>query len=299
MKRVFIFFTIAAFCISACSCSEEAKNTPLPAPEKPQEQNPGGNSEELFPKDDGVLRLATYNIGALQKSSKTGTALIASMMTELKADVISFNEVDKNVPRSGNVDQLDRIVSGMEEYEYVFAKAINIGNGEYGNGIAYNPAAVGEKVRSFTIPFPNAGEPRVCLVVEFGKIVFASTHLDVSNPSERVAEVTEITRRMQKEFGGKGKPVFLAGDMNEYPTDNAMMKLREDWNMVSVNSNTFPSNDPDRCIDMIFLMDGSGECTKTGSQVCYRFNTGNVAEASDHLPVYADIILSEDNILTK
>ena len=131
MKSVFIFFTIAAFCISACSCSEEAKNTPLPAPEKPQEQNPGGNSEELFPKDDGVLRLATYNIGALQKSSKTGTALIASMMTELKADVISFNEVDKNVPRSGNVDQLDRIVSGMEEYEYVFAKAINIGNGEY------------------------------------------------------------------------------------------------------------------------------------------------------------------------
>ena len=292
MKRFSGLFVFLALSVSLFACSgQEQPGKELPEPVRPSV--PDTDDDDLYVKDEGVLRLATYNVGSFSKSDRTSCGMVSSMMVELKADVISFNELDRNTDRSGRVDQLAEVVAGMDGWKYVFAKAIDLGGGEYGNGIAYNPDTAGEPVSQFTIPFPDAAEPRVCLVLEFEDFVFASTHLDVASQTERVAEVTEITRRMQDKFAGKGKPVFLAGDMNEQPADPAMRKLRENWSMSSANAPTYPSDAPKTCIDMIFLMDNSGECTVIGAGMGNRFISGNVSVASDHLPVYVDISLSE------
>ena len=266
MKRFLGLFAVIALSFTACS-ADKGSGYDLPAPSVPSDETQDGN--DLFVKEEGVIRLVTYNVYAFRNSTMCG--VVADMMTEMKADVISFNEVDNKTKRSGYVDQLATFVSNMPDgWKSVFARAIDREGGEYGNGIAYNPEAVGE----------------------FEKLVFASTHLDVSSSDERLKEATEITESLKKNFAGKDKPVFLAGDMNEYPHDAAVMKLRDDWEMISVNSPTYPSDAPAKCIDMIFHMDSSAECEVTGSRVGQRFNSGD-AEASDHLPIYADIILSK------
>lgn len=291
MNRIFGLFACFALSVMALSCSgKEGSGEDLPAPEPPSGQDPDG--EGLYAKDEGILRLATYNVGSFTKSGQADCSMASDMVTEMRADIISFNELDRNTVRSGRTDQLAEIAGGMEGWKYVFAKAIDFQGGEYGNGIAYNPETVGEVISQFTVPFPDAAEPRVCLVLEFGGFVFASVHLDVASQSERMAEVAEITGRMQDAFAGKGKPVFLAGDMNELPSGPAMMELRKNWSLVSANSPTFPSDAPKTCIDMIFLMDGSGECHVSGTQVCTGFNSVNTAVVSDHLPVYVDINLT-------
>lgn len=288
MKRFLGLFAVIALSFTACS-ADKGSGYDLPAPSVPSDENQDGN--DLFVKEEGVIRLVTYNVYAFRNSTMCG--VVADMMTEMKADVISFNEVDNKTRRSGYVDQLATFVSNMPDgWKSVFARAIDREGGEYGNGIAYNPEAVGEIVSQYTLSFPNSYEDRVCLVIEFEKLVFASTHLDVSSSDERLKEATEITESLKKNFAGKDKPVFLAGDMNEYPHDAAVMKLRDDWEMISVNSPTYPSDAPAKCIDMIFHMDSSAECEVTGSRVGQRFNSGD-AEASDHLPIYADIILSK------
>ncbi len=292
MKKISGLFVFLALSVSLFACSaQEQPGKELPEPVRPSV--PDKDDEDQYLKDEGALRLVTYNVGSFSKSDKTSCGLVSAMMLELKADVISFNELDRNTDRSGRVDQLAEVAAGMDGWKYVFAKAISLGGGEYGNGIAYNPVTVGEPVSQFTIAFPEAAEPRVCLVLEFEDFVFASTHLDVASPTERVAEVTEITRQMMDRFAGKGKPVFLAGDMNEQPADPAISKLKENWSMSSTNAPTYPSDSPKTCIDIIFLMDNSGKCTVAGAGVGNRFTSGNVAVASDHLPVYVDIMLSE------
>lgn len=271
--------------VSACS-GQDGPGQELPAPDFP-----GSEPEEVFyPKKEGTIRLVTYNIGAVSKSASSSCRLLSDMMTEMAADIVSFNEVDKDTERSGRADQLKQIAEGIGDWKYEFAKAIDFQGGEYGNGIAFNPETVGDVISRISIPFPEAAEPRVCLVLEFKDFVFASTHLDVSSQDERVSEVTEITERLTAEFAGKGKPVFLAGDMNEFPTDPAMMKLKENWSMISADSPTYPSDSPAKCIDMIFVLNGSGEYETAGSRVGLKFNSGNAAVASDHLPVFADIV---------
>ena len=292
MKMIVRLFAYFLLSVPLMSCSgTDAGGKDLPAPELPSDQEQ--DQDGLYAKDEGILRLVTYNVGSFTKTEQTSCSMVSDMMTEVKADVISFNELDRNTVRSGRTDQLAEIAGGMDGWKYVFAKAIDFQGGEYGNGIAYNPETVGEVISQFTIPFPDAAEPRVCLVLEFGSFVFASVHLDVASQSERMAEVEEITRRMQSAFAGKGKPVFLAGDMNELPSDSAIMELRKDWSLISANLPTFPSDAPKTCIDMIFLMDDSGRCQVSGTQVCTRFNSANTAVVSDHLPVYVDINLTD------
>ena len=195
MKKISGLFVFLALSVSLFACSaQEQPGKELPEPVRPSV--PDKDDEDQYLKDEGALRLVTYNVGSFSKSDKTSCGLVSAMMLELKADVISFNELDRNTDRSGRVDQLAEVAAGMDGWKYVFAKAISLGGGEYGNGIAYNPVTVGEPVSQFTIAFPEAAEPRVCLVLEFEDFVFASTHLDVASPTERVAEVTEITRQM-------------------------------------------------------------------------------------------------------
>ena len=151
----------------------------------------------------------------------------------------------------------------------------------------------------------NESDVQACYA-EFQRLLF-STLRSYSGPISKVVETidtlreqgikigstTGYTRQMMDRFAGKGKPVFLAGDMNEQPADPAISKLKENWSMSSTNAPTYPSDSPKTCIDIIFLMDNSGKCTVAGAGVGNRFTSGNVAVASDHLPVYVDIMLSE------
>jgi endonuclease/exonuclease/phosphatase family metal-dependent hydrolase len=72
------------------------------------------------------------------------------------------------------------------------------------------------------------------------------------------------------------------------------VKFKEEWNLLSVQKNTFPSGSGQKavkCIDFIFALKNNAKYEVTASDVPLRFNKGNVDTASDHLPIYVDVKL--------
>src|SRR6188508_1637024 len=84
------------------------------------------------------LRVMTYNIhlGGLGTDGKRDLDRIADVINAANPDIVALQEVDKNVPRSGNVNEMSVLgqLTGMQWY---FGKTRNLDGGEYGNGILY------------------------------------------------------------------------------------------------------------------------------------------------------------------
>ena len=56
-----------------------------------------------------TLRIVTYNVGVFHKADTNTTRMVADMMNELGAQVLSLNELDSCTVRTGNEYQLDSL----------------------------------------------------------------------------------------------------------------------------------------------------------------------------------------------
>jgi endonuclease/exonuclease/phosphatase family metal-dependent hydrolase len=133
--------------------------------------------------------------------------------------------------------------------------------------------------------------PRAALVAQVGRAgrrVWAiSTHLGLT-PTERNAHVHELTDLCAGLAGG---PVVLGGDMNATPDERAMRWLADRywdaWAAVAPrhvpegSGGTFPAKDPTARIDYLFA--------SAGLRVASAGVAVRAAEASDHLPVVAEL----------
>ncbi len=79
------------------------------------------------------LKIATYNLAA-GRYDNTFEGICADIV-ESKADILGLQEVDKLVPRSGNVDMLEIIAKKCGYPYYHFVKAIDFCGGEYGTAV--------------------------------------------------------------------------------------------------------------------------------------------------------------------
>ena len=249
----------------------------------------GQDDETYYEKEEGAVRLVSYNVGAFSKSMENSSPVVASMMKEIEADAVVMNELDRNNDRH-NYDQLAEFAESMG-WSCFFGKAMDYRNGEYGNGMAYGKdLAVVDKF-VISLPQQTGSEDRSCVVVEFVDFVFAGTHLEVKTVQDRIAGVKKITSELKERYGGKDKPVFLGGDMNSFPDSEVVAELLKDWKMLTPKQPTYPASAPKNCADYIFAMNAGGPYRVTSAGVCDRFSSGNVKVTSDHLPVYADIVI--------
>ena len=120
------------------------------------------------------------------------------------------------------------------------------------------------------------------VVAEFEDIVFCCTHFPL-NETERLNSANKITEFIQSM--GTDKPVIVGGDFNAYPDENAVIRLKRDFEMLNDETeHTFPADNPDRTIDYLYMYKNAAAGNKIGC--------GVVAEsvASDHRPVWADVV---------
>ena len=218
--------------------------------------------------------------------------MIADMMTEGKADLVGISELDSCTVRTGRVFQLKKFAELMgKEWSYEYSRAMAYQGGAYGDGIASRE----KPVRAFAAPLPkgDGAEPRVMVVVEFEKYVFATTHLDHVSSLAQAGQVDEINKVIEREFGGSKKPVFLGGDFNARPDSPTISKLKTDWTILTphgASDFTHSSQAPDKCIDYILLWNGNGaKCEVVGTKIMLDFNKGDIKRASDHIPVLVDV----------
>ena len=105
-----------------------------------------------------------------------------------------------------------------------------------------------------------------------------------------------INRVMRERYAEASKPVFLGGDLNALPDSGTLRALQEAWTVLTpTDGGTYPSHDPKKCIDYILQLDNGVSCETAGARVLHRFEAGDAARASDHLPVLLEIRLPAES----
>ncbi|MDP4174964.1 MAG: endonuclease/exonuclease/phosphatase family protein [Bacteroidota bacterium] len=232
----------------------------------------------------------TYNIHHGQgMDGKIDIKRISDICKDANADLIALQEVDRGVERTGKID----IMNLLKEYtdlSIAFGKNIDFQGGDYGNGILSKYKI--DSVKNIHYKMIRPGEQRGMLqsVVNINgeNVVFIDTHTgDKSNDEEKQMNVDEIISAI-KDY--PDMPVILCGDFNSTPDTKMHKALKEYfvdiWEMLNgSNGYSFPSVNPDRRIDYIYISKNILNRIKPLSIKLIR------SEASDHLPVVAEFEL--------
>ena len=243
------------------------------------------------------VRLMTYNVGAFSKELDDSAPMIARMIMELDAEIVAINELDSCNQRH-DINQVQHLADELNAVA-AGAKPKEIWHGRFGRAMAYVGGAYGcgvvtkaRIVDGFHIPLPKSDgdEPRVCVVVETRDYVFASCHLDYKGDESRLEQARVLTEALQARYGKSRKPVFLAGDFNDEPGSAVIRQMSRDWTLLSPLEYTSSARHPEACIDYIWVLHNGAAVAVTGGAVPTAFVTGDVTIASDHLPVYVDVI---------
>jgi endonuclease/exonuclease/phosphatase family metal-dependent hydrolase len=243
------------------------------------------------PQPPQTVRVMTYNIhhGA-GMDGQIDLDRIAAVIRDTEADLVSLQEVDRGVARSGGVDQ-PAVLAELTGLQVVFEMNIAIEGGAYGNAILSRYPI--ESHENHFLPRMQQNEQRGLLEarVRVGKrpLVFCATHLDYRpDDSERVASVTLLERLLEPHAQ---TPVIVAGDLNAEPDSRvirgATAFLADPMGGQESEQFTFPAEYPHRRIDYI-LHNGHPALRCTDYMVI------GEAVASDHRPVLAVFELARD-----
>lgn len=225
------------------------------------------------------VRIMTYNI---HHGTDSNLESIAKVITAHNPDIVGLQEVDKNVARSGNVDQTKQLSDLTKLPHYSFQDAIKLGsNGLYGVALLSRFPIVKATKKKLT----SMGEQRILAKIDVetssGTFTVGVTHFGLK-AEERVNQATEVISEI-----GSAPTSIVIGDLNATPEAKEIVALtavfKDSWALSgSGDGFTFSSTAPKSRIDYILL--GKSWPTPTHAEVVS-------TTASDHLPLVVDVPL--------
>ena len=214
------------------------------------------------------MMLANLNI----KHGAEGLDRVAEAILEISPDIIGLEEVDVNCERSGYVDEPAELARLAGYPYYAFAKAINLGDGEYGTAILSR-----YPIESFeVIPLDSGnGEARVLghAVISVGDMELHAfvTHLSYQDRWLRIGQMESIASQLST-----CDHYVLMGDFNCFDLEDIVYLGGAYYvNRPDRRFTTFPRYD--MAIDNIVV---SGDFTEILGDVLD-------TECSDHKMIYA------------
>ncbi|MDX9975198.1 MAG: endonuclease/exonuclease/phosphatase family protein [FCB group bacterium] len=220
------------------------------------------------------FRVVTYNIHHAEGTDgKLDLDRIATVIRELRPDVVCLQEVDRGLSRTNRTDMPQRLAD-LLDMEVIYGSNYEFDGGQYGNATLSRLPIVSQE--NAPLPTPPGDEPRGCLRTT---IRVGTREVDVYNahfgltPEQRKEQASALMTRLG------ANPTVVAGDLNEGPEGATLgiltAKLRD----------TAERNSPKR-IDYVLV---SAELDVLSS----RLVTSPPADrASDHLPFAADLRLT-------
>ncbi|MFK7909411.1 MAG: endonuclease/exonuclease/phosphatase family protein [Akkermansiaceae bacterium] len=221
------------------------------------------------------LKVVSYNIHhGKGMDGKLDLKRIADVIRKEKPDLVALQEVDINVPRSGNIDQAKKLAELLGMH-HAFGKTIDLDGGQYGNAVLSK-----FPIKKSTVhKLPGPGEARVVLEVlieiDGAFISFASIHFHHKDREARMLQAMAMNGALHP----RKHPLIVAGDFNAKPDSRTMKMIKESWHILPKVglSLTIPASEPTSEIDYIMTrnLQQKGSTSKV------------IAEkvASDHRPV--------------
>lgn len=226
------------------------------------------------------LRIMTYNIHHAEGlDGKVDYERIAAIIRKADPDIVALQEVDQGTSRTQQVDQAKRLAD-LLQYQVVFGKALNFQGGNYGLAIMTRGNILSK--RTFALPYRIGQEPRIVLEakIDLGKdwpvIQIYNAHLCHLSAETRLQQVQRVIQIIPEDTGNL---MLLAGDFNAQPKTAPMHLLwKQGWN------DCLESHDG---IDYLLSSPGAKVQLKSSRII-------HAPMASDHHPVFAELILKED-----
>ena len=236
------------------------------------------------PTTPKTLRVLTYNIHHGEGlDGKVDLIRISELITNLQADIVCLNEVDKGVLRTKGRD-LTAELAALTRMTGVFSNNYHYQGGEYGNAILSRYPVISSRNTHFKMLRP--GEQRGILQVRIDaggrEVVFMATHIDYRpDDTERLMNVDEIFGLLPH---FSGKTVIVAGDFNDTPGRRVHLKMKERfrdaWEEAGQGDGfTIPVKKPTKRIDYLWL--------GKDAPLNVKEITVPYSEASDHLPLFS------------
>lgn len=153
------------------------------------------------------LRIATFNIRhGVGADGVLDLNRTAEVIRSLDAGLLALQELDRNLERSGFVDQ-PRELARRGGLSVHFAPAVEIRGGEYGIALA---AADDLDTEFFRLPRVDGEEPRAAITARWQSLGIVATHL-AREPGARDAQIHALARIART----IGPPAVVAGDLNQ------------------------------------------------------------------------------------
>jgi endonuclease/exonuclease/phosphatase family metal-dependent hydrolase len=238
------------------------------------------------------LRVASFNIHhGVGLDGLLNLERIATVVERTGAEVVGLQEVDNHwSARSNFVDQATWLAERLD-MQVVFGANLDLDPPTAGAPRRQFGTAIlsAHKIRAWTntlLPRPGGGEQRglleVLLKVRGIPVRVFNTHLQHDSQLERLAQVDAIRHRLATVT----ESVVLLGDLNARPDTPEIGRLTDmlvdAWVTAGVGDGfTFDAATPHARID--YVMSSGNVVARTAAVV--------TTDASDHLPVVADLAL--------
>ncbi|MCB2053289.1 MAG: endonuclease/exonuclease/phosphatase family protein [Geminicoccaceae bacterium] len=227
------------------------------------------------------MRVVTYNIhrgAGLWR--RRNLDRVAAVVRTLDADIVALQEIEVR-PGTPSGDQVRHLADtlGMHAVE---GPAMRDEHGTYGNAVLSRLPVENSRSSLFII---EGGEPRSIVEMDVGwgsgpPLRVLATHLDL----QRAARARQLEEVIDFIGACDEAPLVLMGDLNEWwPWSGGMARLGECLELLAPAA-TFPSFLPCLALDRIALRG----CRAVSPPRAYR--EGAARHASDHLPLYVDIV---------
>jgi endonuclease/exonuclease/phosphatase family metal-dependent hydrolase len=236
-----------------------------------------------------LVRVLSYNIHHGEGlDGRIDLNRLAGVVVDVRPDVVALQEVDRNVGRSGRVDQAAELAR-LTGLQMAFGRTVPLQDGEYGNAVLSRWPV--REMSNRPLPSPAGGEARAVLAVEIAvpsegpseTITVLATHFHhTGDPTNRIASAEAVERLFPADGPGEGRPMLLVGDLNATPESRPIGLLLESWSMAGAGqlAPTSPAPVPRRKIDYVMYR----------PRTRWRMIESRVideAVASDHRPVLA------------
>jgi len=239
------------------------------------------------------FRLLTYNIhkciGGIDRRYRPER--IVEAIAHCQPDLVLLQEVDDGVPRSSHHRQVDFLGDALDMPHRAYQANVTLKQGCYGNAILSRFPLYDIRNLELTVPLKKCRRALIahCRLPVDGRertMVVFNFHLGLAG-YERTIQLRRFVNSEVLKHSHRATPVVAAGDFNDvWGTLERRLLTPVGFQSAAKHIRTFPAFLPIRSLDRIFFR---GDIELHHS---FASRTGAALQASDHLPMVADFLLT-------